>query len=255
MQRRILLSLFVLAVFTVGDRMGRLLRLVPGYSELREGSFHTASALSTLLVLLLAVAAASLFRSPNEPGPWRALGVTVPLGRPLLAMFIAGLPMLLTYGLAAGMPSGLDGTGLLFGALVWPLREEWLFRGYAFGQLTQRAGWGFWPAALVTSLLFAVGHLYQVVTGELELGGAIGILAITGFGGVFYCWLFRRWGTNLWAPFFLHLFMNLWWSLFAVDETVLGGVAANLARAGTIALAILVTLRWAPKPTPTTSMT
>lgn len=247
MKRRILLSLFVLAVFTGGDQMGRLLRWIPGYGELRESSLYAASALSTALVLLLCVAAASLFREENGPGPWRALGVRAPVGRPLAAMFLASLPMLLTYGLAAGMPTGVDAIGLLFGAGIWPLREEWLFRGYAFGQLTLRAGWGFWPAALVTSLLFAMGHLYQVVTGELALGGALGILAITGFGGVFYCWLFRRWGANLSAPFLLHLFMNLWWSVFAVDETALGGVAANLARTGTIVLAVVVTLRWAPK--------
>jgi membrane protease YdiL (CAAX protease family) len=246
-RRRLGLSLFVLAVFALADELGRVLRWIPAYDTLRESSLYVASLVRTLLGLALVTVAAALFRRSDETGPWRALGVSAPLVRPLVAMLVAGLPMLFTYGLAAGAPTALAGTELLFGAAVWPLREEWIYRGYAFGQLTQRAGWSFWPAALVTSLLFSLGHLYQVVTGALDLGGALGILAITGAGGVFYCWLFRRWGTNLWAPFFLHLFMNLWWSVFSVDETALGGVAANLARAATIVVAILVTLRWAPK--------
>jgi len=36
--------------------------------------------------------------------------------------------------------------------------------------------------------------------------------------------------------------MNLWWEVFAVDDTALGGWLANVARLLTIALAIVLTI-------------
>jgi len=41
--------------------------------------------------------------------------------------------------------------------------------------------------------------------------------------------------------------MNLWWELFAVDESALGGWLANGARLTTIGIAIFLTLRQAKR--------
>ena len=61
---------------------------------------------------------------------------------------------------------------------IAPFAEEALFRGYVFRQLYRRARWGFWLAALVPSVLFALVHVYQA-EGLWEL---VGIMAITGLG-------------------------------------------------------------------------
>lgn len=68
------------------------------------------------------------------------------------------------------------------------------------------------------------------------------MVAITALGSVLFSWLFLRWGFNLWVPFWVHALMNLWWDLFAVDETALGGGLANAARILSVLLAIALTL-------------
>jgi hypothetical protein len=40
----------------------------------------------------------------------------------------------------------------------------------------------------------------------------------------------------------LHALMNLWWYIFEVDTTALGGWLANIARLLTIVLSVAVTL-------------
>ena len=77
---------------------------------------------------------------------------------------------------------------------------------------------------------------------RLPLSGEIGVVAIIGVGGVFYAWLFVRWEDNLWVPFGMHMFMNLWWEVFAVDETALGTWFANILRLLTVVLAIVLTV-------------
>lgn len=91
------------------------------------------------------------------------------------------------------------------GCVIAPFAEEALFRGYMFRQLYRRARWGFWFAALVPSVLFALVHVYQA-EGGWEL---VGITAVTGLGSLVGCWLFMRWQDNLWAVFALHSLMNL----------------------------------------------
>jgi uncharacterized protein len=74
------------------------------------------------------------------------------------------------------------------------LSEEFAFRGYL--QFTLTRGMGFWPAALVTSILFGLVHLdvsapWQAITN-------IGLLAL------FLCLALRRTG-NLWFGIGSHM--------------------------------------------------
>lgn len=47
----------------------------------------------------------------------------------------------------------------------------------------------------------------------------------------------------MWIVFGLHCLMNLWWEVFGVADTALGGWIANGARLLTVALAIYLTIR------------
>jgi hypothetical protein len=80
----------------------------------------------------------------------------------------------------------------------------------------------------------------------------LGIVAITGTGGIGFCWFFMKWRYNIWAIFGLHSLMNLWWEVFAVDDTALGGWLANGARLATVIIAVLLTIYrdkfWRPLP-------
>ena len=75
-----------------------------------------------------------------------------------------------------------------------PVVEEIIFRGLLFGAIFSR--WGFWPAAIFSSLVFASVHGY-------ELEGSISVIT----SGIFLCWLYRRTG-RLWAPMVAHGLLN-----------------------------------------------
>ena len=66
-----------------------------------------------------------------------------------------------------------------------------------FRQLYRRAQLGFWISALAPSVLFAAAHLYQ----SDNLMEQIGILAITGTGGIGFCWFFmhEQYGDTRWV--------------------------------------------------------
>ncbi|HYA61909.1 MAG TPA: type II CAAX endopeptidase family protein [Candidatus Sulfotelmatobacter sp.] len=74
------------------------------------------------------------------------------------------------------------------------LYEEFLFRGYM--QYTLADGIGFWPAAIVLSILFGGMHLGNPGEG---LVGAAGVLVV----GLLFCFTLKRTG-NLWYAVGLH---------------------------------------------------
>ena len=95
----------------------------------------------------------------------------------------------------------LHGVRVLKFALFWglffllvALVEEFLLRGYA--QFTLARGIGFWPAAVVLSVLFAGLHLAN--PGESRIG-ILGVAVV----GVFCCFTLRRTGS-LWFALGLH---------------------------------------------------
>jgi membrane protease YdiL (CAAX protease family) len=102
-----------------------------------------------------------------------------------------------TFGAIALSPSGIlkYGLGWALGFLLVGLFEEFTARGYL--QFTLTTGMGFWPAAVVTSSLFAAGHIRN--PGENWVG-VVEIVLIA----VFLCVALRRTG-NLWFAIGWHM--------------------------------------------------
>lgn len=174
------------------------------------------------------------------------LGWAAPMSQGLLMGLGCTLPMLLGY-LALFPLTALSGAalagGLLRGAVWAGLGEETLFRGFLFGQLYRRVGWPWLLTVLVESGIFATGHLYQ----SHDLLSAVGVLAVTFGGGVWFGWLYKSW-RNLWVPIGLHICMNGWWMLFDVSDTALGNGWANVFRVLTIGLSVAATLWYRRRP-------
>jgi uncharacterized protein len=82
--------------------------------------------------------------------------------------------------------AALDAVGFLFVGLS----EEFLLRGYL--QFTLGRGLGFWPAAILTSALFASAHLGN--PGEARLG-----ILMVALDGMFCCFVLWRTGNLWWA--------------------------------------------------------
>jgi uncharacterized protein len=96
----------------------------------------------------------------------------------------------------------LHGAAILSSAVEWGITfllvglcEEFLNRGYL--QYTLATGIGFWPAALVTSGLFAAGHIFNANEARL------GVVAVVLFG-LLHCLFLRRTG-NLWCAVGFHM--------------------------------------------------
>jgi len=118
--------------------------------------------------------------------------------------FIALSALLVAIRAGRGFSFGtvaLEGTQLAGHAALWAiafllvgLLEEFLMRGYALYTLT--TGMGFWPSAILLSVIFGAGHLRNA--GESWAGGLAAALV-----GLFFCFTVRRTG-DLWFAIGLH---------------------------------------------------
>jgi uncharacterized protein len=152
-------------------------------------------ALSGLAALLTVVIVVTLrVRSPAAVGlrgvSWRWLLLGLGAG---LAAFLVNRLVVLAYVLVTGDLSNpqqdlADAAAgpqlvwlLLAGGVFVPLCEELLFRGVGFGSL-RRYGW--WVAAIVSSLLFGVAHGFNVVLPAAVLLGLLNCLLYERSGSI-----------------------------------------------------------------------
>lgn len=203
------LALYIAAFYFLS--YGIAFVLGPLFDRIPDGRMHTpyllliADCIGLVAALVPAVAMAKL-----EERPFSAYGL--PLIRTANGNFwkgaawgILSLTMLLAIMRAAGVfhlgAISLHGGRMLKFAAFWGFTflvvafyEEFLMRGYV--QFTLTDGIGFWPAAVVLSIVFGAQHLLN--PGE-NWQGALG----AGIIGLFWCFTLRRTGT-LWFGLGMH---------------------------------------------------
>lgn len=163
-------------------------------------------------------------KAAAQSGGWRkALGWDIPkpqdvwfalryFGWNMLARFVAGLIIVLITLPLPGKPEsnvrasehGSVLTSILLvivAVFIAPVVEEFFFRGLLLRAAMRR--FKFWPAAIVTSILFGLAHVSQVHTarGRLILGGTIAVF------GLVQCLLARR-KARLGPNMLVHGFAN-----------------------------------------------
>lgn len=173
--------------------------------------------------------------------PQRALHYLGLDKNPLPALALAVLcsaPMFIGFGAIAHYQKTGDVGGAVWTSLWAGFNEELIFRAFLAGLLMRKAGWNFIPAAIISGIPFAAGHLYQA-TGGTHVWAIFGftLLAHVGFFA-----LYKYWNWNLWFVIFLHGLMDLSFSLFTPAENVLLNGPANLYRGITLALAVVFTV-------------
>ncbi|WP_457654020.1 CPBP family intramembrane glutamic endopeptidase [Rhodocaloribacter sp.] len=225
----VILAVFVVVVFAGGHITSVLFPGVKGYHH-----WLLRIAIDSALCLLATMA---LYKT-GLLDALRALRIVAPVLGPVLMAIVATLPMPILFSFTGSFSAEFDPLRLFFSAGIAPFEEELIYRGFGFWLLYRLANWGFWPSALLPAVFFSWGHVAQASS----LGGAIGIVALTAAGSIWFSWLLLRW-NSLWAPVAMHALMNGWWEVFEVDTTALGGRLANVARFATIGLAIAITLR------------
>jgi len=121
-------------------------------------------------------------------------------------------------------------------SLLSPVAEEVVYRGFAFGQIRRRAGWGLWTTALLIGLVFGLGHLGM----NQNIEEAIGVFLITAIGGVIFSWIYEKWNYNLWAPIGIHFLMNLAWNIFDVGDSAFAGWLPTTMQASVLVMVVLL---------------
>ena len=177
-----------------------------------------------------------LYRSGLR-GISRELGLSASVLPAIALALIASSPMLIGFAITRSLTPHIELLPLLFLTVFSPFVEEIEFRGLGVRQLQRGTGWPFWVVVWPSASLFGYGHVEQ---GQ-SLAEMVGLFFLTGAGGVTFAWLVHRW-QNLWVAVALHICMNLWWELFSVAKTAIGGWFPFILQNLTMLLAIFITL-------------
>jgi membrane protease YdiL (CAAX protease family) len=117
-----------------------------------------------------------------------------------------------------------------------PFAEEWFFRGALVLAFVRLAGVSFWPTAIVSGVLFGAVHVQWTGDGFAQ-GWPHGL--VTTAGGIWYAWLAREWGRNLWVVIVAHALMNLVSPWYGTGNATWHAIG----RGATIALGTTMTIR------------
>jgi membrane protease YdiL (CAAX protease family) len=229
-------SVLVLVAYAAAVSMQSLLRRLEVYRSLyRVFPFYVPETFKALLAIMVCVAVTAALYGRGDHFLIRR-----GFRRGLLFGFTASLPMLLAFA-ATRRFAFSDPIAVSFLAVWFPLAEEIMSRGFAFRLLYDRERWSWWMAAGIVAAVTGVAHIDKGRT----ILQVLGLFAYTGVGGGIGCWLLARW-RSIWFPFGMHLFGNLWWEMFSISTTALGGWFAFAAQAALLLSAILITAKFAP---------
>nr|WP_294859809.1 CPBP family intramembrane glutamic endopeptidase [uncultured Fluviicola sp.] len=212
------------------------------FSELRLWIDTRIHQLGLSHILVYVIVSLPIILGASIINQWNRCKATLGLNRSILKgilfPLICTLPMFIGFAVCFRFNTKLSLNEVLITGVAAAFFEEFIFRGFLFGQLFRYTKLGFVPSILLGAFLFAAMHLYQ----SNDLPTLIGVFFTTFLGAVLFAWLFVEWNYNLWISIFLHFFMNLAWMIFAVSNNAFGGVYANIFRILTITLLIILTI-------------
>lgn len=209
---RIAIFLAIFAALATGAQFGLLHTSVGRElrAEQTSGALSARAGIigegSTLIVLFMAAAIMTLIEKrtfadyglPFSEAFGKLFWQGVPLGFAMLSLLLAMIAALHGFSLEGMAITGGEAvkSGLLFGiAFIFVgMFEEFSFRGYM--QSTLASGMGFWPAAIVLSIIFGAIHLGN--KGEAIFGAVM-----AGSFGLLAAFALRRTG-NIWLPIGMH---------------------------------------------------
>ena len=227
-----------LVVLFVVSNAHEILSRLSVYRQLhRTAPFYYVESIDKIGGAILCVLAVLLMRRAGLRDVIRELGFSAPILPAIGFALGVSLPMLIGFALTRSLTPHPDLLPLLFLTVFSPFIEELEYRGFGVRQLQRGTGWPFWAAVWPSAILFGLGHVEKGQSFQ-EMAG---LFLLTGSGGVLVAWLVYRW-QNLWFAVVLHICMNLWWELFSVARSAIGGWFPFALQTLTMLLAILVTL-------------
>ncbi|MGA6181082.1 lysostaphin resistance A-like protein [Stenotrophomonas sp. NPDC077421] len=150
-------------------------------------------------------------------------------------VLLATLPCWLGLWWLGGISAEASLLPLVMLALLFPLAEEIIFRGFGFLFAHRHQGWPWWPAALVQAVIFGAIHWWSFGGGG---GMALRVFAMTGIGGVVFAVLCRLDRNTLWSAVVLHVSLNMAWNVMQVNDATAIGWQGNSLRLSAALLAV-----------------
>jgi membrane protease YdiL (CAAX protease family) len=201
--------------------------------------FYIPESIDKIGGALLCVLTVWLLRRTGLRGISDELGLSAPVLPAIGFALAVSSPMLIGFAITRNLTPHIEFMPLFFKTFFSPVIEEIEYRGFGVRQLQRGTGWPFWLVVWPSAVLFGLGHAEQGQT----IQQMVGLLLLLGLGGVIFAWLLYRW-QNLWVGIALHICMNLWWDLFSVGRSAIGGWLPFALQTMTILLAIFATLYW-----------
>ncbi|HEY0334140.1 MAG TPA: CPBP family intramembrane glutamic endopeptidase [Stenotrophomonas sp.] len=158
------------------------------------------------------------------------------LAGPMLTA-LATLPFWVGLGLLYPVSAEFAFKDLLWLAVLFPLAEEVVFRGFGFIFARRVLRWPWLAAVLPQTLVFGAIHWLSMGGGT---GVALQVFAITAAGAMVFAWLDTLDGDTIWSGWILHVSLNAAWNVFAVSDSASTGWLGNALRFGCAALAVLM---------------
>jgi membrane protease YdiL (CAAX protease family) len=232
-----------IALTTVGvllfvNYLHEILFRIAAYRGLyRDHPFYVPEGIDKLAGATVCVFAVWLMYRASLAGVGQKLGFSAPILPAIAFALVASSPMLIGFAFTRRLTPHVELFPLLFLTIFSPLVEEIEFRGFGVRQLQDGTRWPFWIVVWPSTVFSGLGHIEQGQSFQEMMG----LLLLTGTGGLIFAWLVYKW-QSLWIAVALHVLMNLWWELFSVAKTAIGGWFDFAVQTMTMLLAIIITL-------------
>lgn len=206
------------------------------YPLLYKLPFYWASAIKYTLTLLVAVAVCfAVYRKI----PFTLQGKNLFKGLftfGLVGLICAVMAFIFSYNKPDVTPSASTVIGFIFYNLAIAVSEEFLFRGAIFTQMLDswKSKKGFiWAAIIVSSVIFGLRHLLNLVTAPKVVISTIGQVLFTFMAGFYLCAVYLR-TRNIWVCIIIHFFEDFFTGFWAIVSTTaataqtVDGTVANM---------------------------